>query len=142
MIYAFIALCGLLSFLAAYRSYFFPLKIAAGFSWLGFLIYWLTDPPIDKATPADTAMIMILIFMMVMFFLWAFLSRKTTVDVSVTRKRGGVSYTSNYKEPKTSRNQTTEEKNLFSITTLFVPNFTLYFFIQKPGPNILLYLTQ
>lgn len=85
MLYALIALCGILSFLSI-RNSFFPLKLIAGFSWWAFLFYWLTNPvdAIARGDPTDVAIMGILIMLGTLFLLWGLASRKPTSDVEET----------------------------------------------------------
>lgn len=85
----FIAICGVLSVIAIF-GHWFALKIAAGFGWLAFLVWWLTDPPVVKGTPSDVAVIGVLLFLGIIFLLWAFVSRGTVdIDVELPSSFGG-----------------------------------------------------
>ena len=87
MLYALIALCGILSFMAV-KSTYYPLKWAAGFSWWAFLFYWLTNPvpAIARGDPTDIAIMGILIFLGVLFLLWGMAGRKGKSTATVEER--------------------------------------------------------
>jgi len=118
MLYALIALCGILSFLSV-RSSFYPLKWLAGFSWWGLLFYWLTNPvdAIARGDPTDIAIIGILIMAGMLFMLWGMVGRKGTVDIQDEVSSSGniisriKKYTAHKEEPKQGAESNLEYRN-------------------------------
>lgn len=88
MLYALIALTGILSFLGA-RSSFFPLKMAAGFGWWAFFVYWIGADIIEPSTPTHPIIMLTLLFLGIAFMLWAFQTRRGVVNVEVETSSAG-----------------------------------------------------
>jgi len=83
MLYALIALGGILSFISA-RSSFFPLKMAAGFAWFGTFVYWLNADLLTDGTPEDTVVMLVLLIAGLLFLFWGIGSRKPASDIEET----------------------------------------------------------
>jgi len=82
MLYAMIAICGVVSFLAV-NSRYYPLKWVASFFWFGFLAYWMANSGtyLTKGEPTDTIVMLTLIMIAMLFLLWGFTSRRGQVNV-------------------------------------------------------------
>lgn len=104
MLYALIALCGILSFISA-RNPYFPLKLAAGFSWWAFLFYWLSAEIVPRGTPTDIAIMGVLIMLGLMFMLWGVAGRKGSMDVEdeVSSTGGVTRRISRYTAPRETK---------------------------------------
>ncbi len=75
MIYAIIALAGLMSFISV-RSSFYPLKWAASFFWWALLLYWIEADILVDGGPADVAVMLGIVFVAMLFLLWGMAGRK------------------------------------------------------------------
>ncbi len=80
MIYAIIALAGLMSFISV-RSGFYPLKWAASFFWWALLLYWIDADILVDGDPADVAIMLGIVFVAMLFLLWGMAGRKGSVEV-------------------------------------------------------------
>ncbi len=112
MIYALLALCGILSLISA-MSYYYPIKIAAGFSWWAFFVYWLSADIVVDGSPTDIIIMLVLMFLGVLFLLWGLSSRRGRVDVEEERIIGGKTQRVKYNKannPKRSSGRETAEE--------------------------------
>ena len=75
MIYAIIALAGLMSFISA-RNTFYPLKWAASFFWWALLLYWIDADILVDGSPSDVAVMLGIVFVAMLFLLWGMAGRK------------------------------------------------------------------
>ncbi len=103
MLYALLALCGILSFIAT-RSSFFPLKLGTAFAWFALLVYWIGANLVPDGSPTDVAVMLVLTFFGLAFLLLGLTTIKKTVDVEEERMGGSVirrifKYSSNNNEP-------------------------------------------
>ena len=81
MLYALLAIAGIISFIGARNSYF-PLKMAAGFSWFGIFLYWVNADLLVDGSGADVAVMLTLAFVGLIFLFWGVstMSRKQQVE--------------------------------------------------------------
>lgn len=80
MLYALIAICGILSFLAV-RSSYYPLKWAAGFGWWALLFYWIGADIVADGSPTDITVMLLLVMLGILFLLWGMAGRGGSVEV-------------------------------------------------------------
>jgi len=88
MLYALLALAGLLSLISA-RSSFYPLKLATSFAWFGALVYWIGADLVADTSPTDTVVMLTLLMLGLLFLFWGLAGRTGTRDVEVTRGSRG-----------------------------------------------------
>ncbi len=83
---AFIAIAGVMSFLAL-RSSYFVLKFLAGLSWWGFAVYWLSNRPvaITAGSATDTIILLLLFFFGIAIMLMPFWYTKTEEGQEIGR---------------------------------------------------------
>jgi len=74
MLYALLAIAGIISWISARASYF-PLKMAAGFAWFGVFAYWISANLVTDGTPTDVIVMLTLMFIGLIFLFWGISTR-------------------------------------------------------------------
>lgn len=115
MFYPLLAIAGILSFVSA-RSPYFPLKMAAGFSWFGVFLYWVGADLVVDGSGVDVAVMLTLAFVGLIFLFWAISTRSQQRQVEEHYSSAGklidriVKSTRSAKEPdNTSRTESSLE---------------------------------
>ena len=115
MFYPLLAIAGILSFVSA-RSPYFPLKMAAGFSWFGVFLYWVGADLVVDGSGVDVAVMLTLAFVGLIFLFWSISTRSQQRQVEEHYSSAGklidriVKSTRSAKEPdNTSRTESSLE---------------------------------
>jgi hypothetical protein len=110
---AFVIFCGGISLLATWRSYY-PLKLGAGLTWLGFFAYWLSADVLTDGSPEDVIVMFVIAFLSLLFLIWGATSRSGSVEVQEEQSSGGILKRINYsiakrKQPPAKKTESIEE---------------------------------